>query len=116
MDYTGQNTEPFPWECWTLEDVQTQLDVIDCKHKMILVISKPVRDMDDKNAKVLLAWMREFIGMGPDFSFELNHHLNTHGERIRLIRERDEWKAKYEELKSHVDFMKELYGGGGEKR
>ena len=111
MDYTGQSTKPFPWECWTLEDVQTQLDVPGCKHQVILVISKPVRDMDNKDAEALFAWMSKFIRMGPDFSFELDHHIKTHGERIRLIRERDEWKAKYEELKSHVDFMKGLYGG-----
>ena len=112
MDYTEQNTKPFPWECWMLEGVQTQLDVPARRHRMVLEISKPVFDMDDKDAEELIAWMREFIRMGPDFSFELDHHIKTHGERIRLIRERNEWKAKYEELKSHVDFMKELYGGG----
>lgn len=40
---------------------------------------------------------------------------DTHA-MIGLIRERNEWRTKYEELKSHVDFMKELYGGGGAKR
>ena len=39
------------------------------------------------------------------FSFYTSKEYN---ERRKIINERDEWKRKYEELKSHVDFMRGL--------
>lgn len=94
----------FPNEDWCLDEIDKYENPASGKITLILRISKSRYQVDPEELSPMLEAFKRCMNM-TGFSFYFKEEIF---ERARLSSERDEWKKKYEELKSHVDFMKEF--------
>ena len=99
----------FPNEEWTLDSFCEMVDPQGSRIHFKFEISKSRYDLDPADMELLKQTLKNCI-KSDKFAFYIDHE-GLFQDRSRITQERDEWKGKYEELKAHVDFMKELYSG-----